>query len=64
MAGVSYLINGSSSARTNAGVSLYWSITLEEKIMAVITQDRMIDGNLKRQIENWVLCSCRLFLLT
>ena len=52
MAGVSYLINGSSSARTTAGVSLYWSITLEEKIMTVITQDRMIDGNLKRQIEN------------
>ena len=47
MPGVSYLINGC-SRRATAGVSLYWSITLEEKLMAVITQDRMIDDNLKR----------------
>ena len=30
------------------GVSQYWSLTLEEKIIAVITQDRVINDNLKR----------------
>ena len=39
------------------------SLTLEENIVAVITQDRVIDDNLKRQIKNQTLCSCRLFLL-
>ena len=33
------------------GVSLFWSFTLEENIIAVITQDRVIDDNLKRQIK-------------
>ena len=41
----------------------YRSLTLEEYIVAVITQDRMIDDNLKRQIKNKTLCTCRLFLL-
>ena len=50
MPGVNYVIYGCSSARTTPGVSLYWScLTLEENIVAVITQDRMIDDNLKRQ---------------
>ena len=62
--GVNYVIHGCSSARTNLGVSLYQSLTLEEHIIAVITQDRVIDGNLKRQIKNQTLCTCRLFLLT
>ena len=48
MPGVSYVINGCSSARTTQGLSLYWSLTLEENIIAVITQDRVIDDNLKR----------------
>ena len=42
----------------------YRSLTLEENIVAVITQDRVIDDNLKRQIKNQTLCTCRLFLLT
>ena len=43
---------------------LYTAVTLEENIVAVITQDRVIDDNLKRQIKNQTLCTCRLFLLT
>ena len=40
MPGVNYKIYGWSSARTIPGVSLYHpSLTLEEKIVAVITQD-------------------------
>ena len=34
-----------------------------KNIVAVITQDRMIDDNLKRQIKNRTLCPCRLFRL-
>ena len=60
-----YVIYGCSSARTTPGVSLYRScLTLKENIIAVITQDRVIDDNLKRQIKNQTLCTCRLFLLT
>ena len=64
MTGVNYVIYGCSSARITPGVSLYRSLTLEENIVAVITQDRMIDDNLKKQIKNQTLCTCRLFLLT
>ena len=65
MPGVNHVIYGCSSARTTPGVSLYQScLTLEENIVAVITQDRVIDDNLKRQIKNQTLCTCRLFLLT
>ena len=65
MSGVNYVIYGCSSARTTPGVSLYRScLTLEEDIVAVITQDRVIDGNWKRQIKNRTLRTCRLFLLT
>ena len=39
-------------------------LRLQENIAAVITQDRVIDNNLKRQIKNPALCTCRLFLLT
>ena len=59
--GVNYLIYGCSSARQIPGVSLYQS--LKENIIAVITQDKVIDGNLKRQIKNRALCAWRLFLL-
>ena len=45
MPGVNYVIYGCSSARTAPEVSLYRSLTLEENIVAVITQDRMIDDN-------------------
>ena len=42
----------------------YRSLTLEENIAAVITQDRVIDNSLKRQIKNQTLRTCRLFALT
>ena len=48
MPSVNYVIYGCSSARTPSGVSLYQSLTLEENVIAVITQDRVIDNNLKR----------------
>ena len=50
--------------RTTAVASFYQSLTFEENIVAVITQDRVMDDNLKRQIKNQTLCTCRLFLLT
>ena len=61
---VNYQIHGCSSARRTPGVLLYRSLTLEENIVAVITQDRVIDNSLKRQIKNQTLCTCRLFALT
>ena len=64
MPGVNYVMYGCSSARLTPGVLLYQSLTLEENIVAVITQDRVIDDNLKKQIKNQTLCTCRLFLLT
>ena len=64
MPGVNYVIYGCSSARTTPRVSLHWSLTLEENMVAVVTQDRVIDDNLKRQIKNQTLCTCRLFLIT
>ena len=64
MSGVNYVIYGCSSARTTPEVSLYRSLTLEENTVAVITQDRVIDNNLKKQIKNQTLCTCRLFVLT
>ena len=45
-------------------LSPYRSFTLEENIVAVITQDRVIDDDLKRQIKNRILYTCRLFLFT
>ena len=41
-----------SSARATSGVSIYWSLALEENIIARITQDEVVDDNLKRQIKN------------
>ena len=64
MPSVNYVIYGCSSLRTTPGVWLYWSFTLEENIIAVITQDRVIDENLKKQIKNRFLCTVILFLLT
>ena len=63
MPGVNYLMYGCSSARTNPGVSLSRSLTLEENIVAVITQDRVKANSLKSQIKNQTLCTCRLFAL-
>ena len=50
MLGVNYVIYGCSSARTTPGVSLYRSLTMEENIIAVIAQDRMIDDKLKTKL--------------
>ena len=63
MPGVNYVIHDFSIARKASGLSLYRSLTLKENII-VITQDRVIDDNLERQIKNQNLCNCRLFLLT
>ena len=60
---VNNAIYGCSSAGTTPGVLLYHSLTPEENIVAVITQDKVTDDNLKRQIKNQTLCTCRLFLL-
>ena len=64
MPGVNYVIYGCSSVRTTPGVSLYRSLTLEENIVAVIIQDKVIYVNLKRKTKNQTLCTFRLFLLT
>ena len=40
------------------------ALTLEKNIIAIITQDGVIDYNLERQIKNRTLCTFRLFLLT
>ena len=58
--GINYVIFGCFPARAT-GVSLYWIFTLEENIITVITQDRVIDDNLKWQIKNRTLCTIRLF---
>ena len=64
MPDVNYVIYGCFSARTTLVVSLYRSLTLEENTVAVITQGKVIDDNLKSQIKKSILCTCRLFLLT
>ena len=67
MPGVNCIIYGSFSDRTTPGVlllSLYRSLTLEKNIVVVITQDKVIDDNLKRQIKNRTLCTCRILLVT
>ena len=66
MTGVNYIIYGCSSAITTPGVSLlslYRSLTLEENIVSAITHDKVIHDNLKRQIKNRTLCTCRVLLV-
>ena len=43
MSGVNYVIHDCFSARFTPGVSPYQSLTLEENIVTVITQDRVIE---------------------
>ena len=64
MPGVNYVIYDWFSARLTPGVSPYWGLTLDDNIVAVITQDRVIDDNLKKKIKNQTWCTWRLFLLT
>ena len=52
MPGVNYVLYGCSPARLTPRVSLYRSLTLEENIVAAITQDRVMNDNLKKQIKN------------
>ena len=59
MPGVNYVKYDCFSARLTPGVTLYQSLTLEENIVAVITQTRVIDENLKKPIKNQTLCTCR-----
>ena len=61
---VNYVIYGCSSARTTPGVSLHCSFTMEENIIPVITQDRVRDENLKRQIKNQTLHTITLLCTT
>ena len=62
MSGVNYVIYGCSSARTTPEVSLFRSfLTLEENIVAVITQNREIDDNFERQIKNQTLCTFSIY---
>ena len=49
MPGANYVIYYCSTARTIPGLSLYRSLTMEENIVAVITQDRVKDENLKKK---------------
>ena len=52
MLDVNYVIYGCSSARATREVSLYRScLTEKENIFAVITQDRVIDDNLKSKLK-------------
>ena len=64
MPGVNYVIYGYSSSRATEKVSLYRSLTLQKIIVEVITQNRVIDHNLERQIKIQTLRTCKLFLLT
>ena len=48
---VNYVIYGCSSARLIPGEPLYQSLKLEEKTVAVITQDQVTDCNLKKQLK-------------
>ena len=52
MPGVNYVIYCCSSVRTTQEYHYKRSLTLEENIVAVITQYRVIDDNLKKQTEN------------
>ena len=62
MSGVNYVIYGCSCARATAEISLFRSfLTLEENIIAVITQNREIDDNLERQVKNQTLCTFSIY---
>ena len=51
MPGVNYVMYDCSSAKTAPGVSLYRCLTLEENIVVVVTQDRVIDENFKSKLK-------------
>ena len=51
MPGVNYIIYSCSSARTTPWVSLYWTLTFEDNIVGVITQDGVIDDTWKGKLK-------------
>ena len=51
MPGVNSVVYGCSSSRITPRVSLYWSFTLKKNIIAVVTQDKVIDDNLKSSLK-------------
>ena len=57
---VNYVIHDFSFVKTIPTGAQHW----RKNVFAVITQDRVIDDNLKRQIKNQTLYASRLFLLT
>ena len=59
--GVNYVTYGCSSAETTPEVWLHRSLPVEKNIVAVITQNRVIDDNLEKQIKNQTLWTCKLF---
>ena len=52
MPGVNYVMYGCSSAIATPGASLYRNVTMEENIIAIITQNRVIiwKGKLKTEL--------------
>ena len=63
---VNYAIYGCSCWKTTTRSYHYIGpshLYLHQNIIAVITQDRVIDGSLKRQIKNRTSYTCQLFLL-
>ena len=71
MPGENYSIFNCHSSRAAPGISFFrvptkddeYSTNWRNKLVAVITRDRVIDGNLKRQIKNRTLHTCELHYL-
>ena len=64
MPAVNYAIYGCSSSRTTPGVITIQDLHTGGKTLLQLSQDRVIDDNLKRQIKNRTSHTCRLLLLT
>ena len=73
MLALDYVIYRCSSSRTTPGATIYYTYIIHhyrrglhwrKNSVAVITQDRLIDDNLKRKIKNQTLHTCRLCLMT
>ena len=63
MPAVNYVIYGCSSSRKTPGAITIQEFHTERKnIVVVISRDRVIDDNFKRQIKNRTLYASRLFL--
>jgi len=56
MPGANCSIFGCSTSRKTKGIAIEW----RQKIVQIITRDRVIDQNLKKQIENRTLHTCEL----